>query len=583
MVLEVVLSGFGRAGKIHFKNLMTSKKFKLTHIIEMYDISKEIPEEVKYVNYNDKNQVNEIFNNNSIKALIIASPTSTHYELIMQSLKNNKHVFVEKPIVEDCNQIKECFELADKNNLKLFVGYNRRFDPKIKSIHKRIRNGEIGFVNYALTISRDYPYPTDSFLKISGGIFHDCATHDIDYMNWILNDKPISVTVNVEDNNNTKEHNFDHVSINFKYSLGTIVCLNLSRISSSYDQRCEFYGSEGEIINKHFKQKAKLSFPQRYAKAFESELKEFYKCIINDTSPLVTKEDCLNNYTIANACEESYDKQKKITIKYGGGFRNYEFATQSVADNYLKARKNQTLDFVLNMKNKFSKLETKMDIWEILEDLNNLTDVSDPDCSHPNLYHAIQTAEMIREDGHPEWMQLIGLIHDIGKIMYKKGNDEEGTGIKEQWAMVGDTFVVGCKLPQSIIFPEFNAENPDMENNEYNTHLGIYEEKCGMDNLHCSWGHDEYLYTILKSEKNPNNLPDEALYIARFHSLYLYHDKKEYLHFQSEKDKNMFSYLKEFNKYDLYSKCDEIYDIEKLKDYYVGLINKFFKNTFLYI
>jgi inositol oxygenase len=61
-----------------------------------------------------------------------------------------------------------------------------------------------------------------------------------------------------------------------------------------------------------------------------------------------------------------------------------------------------------------------MDIWEILEDLNSLTDVSDQDCFHPNLYHAVQTVEMIRKDGHPEWMQLIGLLHNVRKIMYKK-------------------------------------------------------------------------------------------------------------------------------------------------------------------
>ena len=80
---------------------MANKKFKLTHIMEMYDISKEIPEEVQYVNYNDEELVSNIFNSKTIKAIIIASPTSTHYELIIKSLNNNKHVFVEKPILED--------------------------------------------------------------------------------------------------------------------------------------------------------------------------------------------------------------------------------------------------------------------------------------------------------------------------------------------------------------------------------------------------------------------------------------------------------------------------------------------------
>lgn len=584
MTLQGILFGFGRAGKIHYHNLINNKNLKLTHIIEMYDISEEINKDIQYINYQNKEEINKILGNNNIKFIIIASPTSIHYELIMLGLQNNKHVFVEKPITENYEEIQKCFELAKEKNLKLFVGYNRRYDPKIKNIKKRIDNNEIGKVNYALTISRDYPYPTENFLKISGGIFHDCATHDIDYINWILNDKPISVSVLTEDNNsNSKGYNFDHVTINLKYSTGTIVCLNLSRIASSYDQRCEFYGSEGEIINNTFKKGAKLSFPQRYKKAFENELKEFYNCIIKNKDPLVTKNECLNNFDIAEACQESFDKQKKITIKYGNIYRNYENANQSVINNYFKARKYQTLDYVLNMKKKFSSLDEKMEIWDILEDLNNLTDVSDPDCSHPNLYHAIQTAEKIRKDNKPEWMQLMGLLHDIGKIMYKKGSDNEGTGIKEQWGMVGDTFIVGCQLPDNIIFPEFNRENPDMKNNKYNTQLGIYREKCGMDNLHCSWGHDEYLYIILSSDKNPNILPKEALYIARFHSLYSYHDKKEYFYFQNENDKQLFPYLIDFNKYDLYSKSDEIYEINQIKEYYMGLIQKFFTNTYLYI
>ena len=359
--------------------------------------------------------------------------------------------------------------------------------------------------------------------------------------------------------------------------------MNLSRISSSYDQRCEFYGDNGEIINNEFKQNSKLSFPQRYKDAFKYELETFFNCIKDNIKPIVTKEQCLNNYIIAEACQEAVDKNKKITIKYGKGFRNYENVSKCVSNNYLKARQNQTFEFVQNIHKKFSNFDNKMEIWDILEDLNSLVDVSDPDVSHPNLYHAIQTAEMMKKDGLPDWMQLIGLLHDIGKIMYKKGNDSEGTGKKEQWAMVGDTFIVGCKLPDGIIFPEFNKDNPDMYNEKYNTDLGIYSKGCGLDNLICSWGHDEYLYRILTSEKNPNKLPDEALYMARFHSLYAYHDKNEYFRFQSDKDKEMFSWLKKFNKYDLYSKCDDILDINTLKPYYMDLINKYFANSFLYI
>ena len=140
--------------------------------------------------------------------------------------------------------------------------------------------------------------------------------------------------------------------------------------------------------------------------------------------------------------------------------------------------------------------------------------------------------------------------------------------------MVGDTFLVGCKSPENIIFPEFNKENPDMLNEKYNNEVGIYSYGCGIDNGHCSWGHSESLYIILSPSKNPNELPAEALYIARFHLLYAYHDKEEYFHLQPDKDKEMLHILKTFNEYDLYSKRDEIYDVNKLKDCYMGLIKK---------
>ena len=94
MTLKGILFGFGRAGKIHYHNLINNKNLKLTHIIEMYDISEEINKDIQYINYQNKEEINKILGNNNIKFIIIASPTSIHYELIMLGLQNNKHVFV---------------------------------------------------------------------------------------------------------------------------------------------------------------------------------------------------------------------------------------------------------------------------------------------------------------------------------------------------------------------------------------------------------------------------------------------------------------------------------------------------------
>jgi inositol oxygenase len=112
-------------------------------------------------------------------------------------------------------------------------------------------------------------------------------------------------------------------------------------------------------------------------------------------------------------------------------FRDYSNVSDAVKENYLLARTNQTVEFVDKMVQKYSTFDKKIKIWDILDNLNTLIDVSDPDMSLPNIEHAYQTAEKIRQDGHPDWMQLVGLIHDMGKIMYLKGTDETGTGKKK--------------------------------------------------------------------------------------------------------------------------------------------------------
>lgn len=255
-------------------------------------------------------------------------------------------------------------------------------------------------------------------------------------------------------------------------------------------------------------------------------------------------------------------------------FRNYDNVEESIKENYYLCRKNQTLDYVKKMHKKYLTFDRKLSFDEIFNHLEKFVDISDPDITLPNFYHGIQTAEGMRKDGHPEWFQLVGLIHDIGKIMFLKGCDEDGTSIKKQWGIVGDTFIVGCRIPESVVYPEFNKENPDMKNSKYNTQLGIYNEGCGLDKVYCSWGHDEFLYQILKYNKNI--LPKEALYIIRYHSLYAYHKENDYKYFMNKKDEKMFNWLKLFNQYDLYTKTDKKEIDGNILHYYKDLIKKYF-------
>src|SRR5437762_2901532 len=183
-------------------------------------------------------------------------------------------------------------------------------------------------------------------------------------------------------------------------------------------------------------------------------------------------------------------------------FRDYEAdARASVREFYRLNHRYQTYDFAQKKREEFLSFDRrKMSIWQAMEYLNSLVDDSDPDTDLSQLEHLLQTAEQIRRDRHPRWFILTGLIHDLGKILCLYG--------EPQWAVVGDTFPVGCAWSEQIVFHGFFADNPDSREPRYQTRLGVYEEGRGLDQVHISWGHDEYLYQVVK-----DYLPEEARYM----------------------------------------------------------------------
>ncbi|KAJ3544666.1 hypothetical protein NMY22_g2698 [Coprinellus aureogranulatus] len=260
--------------------------------------------------------------------------------------------------------------------------------------------------------------------------------------------------------------------------------------------------------------------------------------------------------------ESEFDKEKEKEC-----FRDYDNACDRVKNFYKEQHEKQTVAFNIKARVDFkSRKRGRMGVWEAIELLNTLVDESDPDTSLSQIEHLLQTAEAIRRDGKPEWMQVAGLVHDLGKLLLLFGS--EG-----QWDVVGDTFVVGCKFSDKIIYPDTFKNNPDSQDAVYSTEYGIYKPHCGLDNVMLSWGHDEYLYNVLKDQ---SYLPDEALAMIRYHSFYPWHREGAYRHLCNEKDERVLAAVKAFNPYDLYSKSDERIDVEKLAPYYKDLIAKFF-------
>ena len=139
---------------------------------------------------------------------------------------------------------------------------------------------------------------------------------------------------------------------------------------------------------------------------------------------------------------------------------------------------------------------------------------------------------------------------------------------------LGDTFPVGCRFSDKIVYPEFFADNPDRQVPEYQTRLGIYSEGCGLDNVHLSWSHDEYLYQMLKGASSASG----ALYDP-VPLLLSCPPGIEYQYLMNEQDRKMMRWVQLFNPYDLYSKCPAPPDINTLKPYYEDLMAKYLPPT----
>ena len=240
-------------------------------------------------------------------------------------------------------------------------------------------------------------------------------------------------------------------------------------------------------------------------------------------------------------------------------FRQYTTPESRVLNFYTEQHAKQTVAHNISSRAHFNSPDRKrpeMSIWQAIECLNSLIDESDPDTELSQIQHLLQSAEAIRRDGKPRWMQLVGLVHDLGKLMLFF---ELATG---QWDVVGDSFPVGCKFSEKCILPESFSANPDSTHPVYSTEHGIYKPGCGIENLMMSWGHDEYLYQVLKDQ---STIPREGLAMIRFHSFYPWHREEAYSWAMKEGDEELRRAVRAFNPYDLYSKSDEPVDVEAVK------------------
>ncbi len=282
-----------------------------------------------------------------------------------------------------------------------------------------------------------------------------------------------------------------------------------------------------------------------------------------ETAPLKNldewEEDLLRRYP---------DPDSIATDKKSAAYRNYEAPERDTVKEFYRLNHTyQTFDFVKEKRAAYLQFNKKeMPVWDAFHFLNQLVDDSDPDTDLDQFQHLLQTSEAIRRDGHPDWMVLVGLMHDMGKVLCLFG--------EPQWAVVGDTFPVGCAYSDKIVYPEFFKNNPDHAHPVYQTQYGVYEKGCGLRNVDMSWGHDEYIYQIMK-----DRIPEEGLYMLRYHSFYAWHREGQYDYLLDDHDRAMLKWVQLFNPYDLYSKNPTPPNWAELRPYYESLVKKYLPET----
>ena len=324
--------GLGRLGYWHAVNVATRiRGAKLSAVCDTnLDLAQKVAKELEVPFYTAN--PDDIFQDDSIKAVVIASPTSTHYELLKKAVASDKAIFVEKPITIDLHQALEVRKLVEETNTICQVGFMRRFDPAYAAAKKRIEAGEIGQPIYYRGISRDPQAPHESFVEHSGGIFVDVSLHDFDIARYLMNSEVTAVSAHgsVLKYPFMKKYNDVDQSLTYvEFASGAAGDVESSRNAYyGYDIRAEVIGTEGSIFIGNLRQHdihvlnkkgathdIVPNFPERFVDAYNLELADFFRVVEEQSVPRVTADDGVKALQISFAARESFQTGKKVQLE----------------------------------------------------------------------------------------------------------------------------------------------------------------------------------------------------------------------------------------------------------------------------
>lgn len=328
-MLHFAQFGAGRIGAIHAANLAASGRARLKHVV---DVHAPAAQALAARHGAQVSGTQAALADPEVGAVIVASSTDSHADLVIAAARAGKAIFCEKPIDLSLPRVDACIAEVRRAGVPMLVGFNRRFDPSFAELHRRIGAGAIGAVEQVVITSRDPAPPPVSYITVSGGLFRDMTIHDFDMARWMLGEEPVEVFAhgaNLVDPAIGAAGDVDSAMVLLKTASGRMAHINNSRRAAyGYDQRVEVHGSAGRLIAGNrtpttveladaravAADKPLHFFLERYADAYRIELNAFLDAVANRTPMPVGAEDGRQALVLADAAVESLRTGRPVRV-----------------------------------------------------------------------------------------------------------------------------------------------------------------------------------------------------------------------------------------------------------------------------
>lgn len=328
-MIEVALFGAGRIGKIHAANLAAQPGVQFKYVV---DVNQEAAAALAGLHGGSSATVDAALADPAIKAVVIASSTDTHADLILRSAAAGKAIFCEKPVDLTIDRARACAAAVREAKVLCMLGFQRRYDPTFNAVKTRLEAGEIGTPELLVVTSRDPGPPPVSYIKVSGGIFKDMLIHDFDIFRWILDDEAVSVHATgscLVTPAIGEAGDLDTAVVTIRTAQGRLCQINASRRAAyGYDQRFEVLGSKGMLQAGNHKptevtaygtvnvsvDKPEDFFLERYRHAYAQEMAHFFDALSHGTPLRTTVHDGLKALELAEAATLSWREQRVVTL-----------------------------------------------------------------------------------------------------------------------------------------------------------------------------------------------------------------------------------------------------------------------------